>query len=192
MINALKKPQNNFIDGKFVPIACISDDEDYRNYCDPINSNDESYVKDFFQDFFRGTIAIGDNTNFKYDQAQFGARIENKDSYHLIPQSKHGFNSFCDDSYQSEDLVDKAVIVDRGGCHFSKKAENLDLVGAKMMILVNDDDRQFAMGVESDYVASKIKVAAIMVSNETGRELNEIIESSDGDGDIVRIDIHLG
>lgn len=197
LIQALSKPKNQYIHGKFVSMTCIFDDEDQKNYCDPSDSNnDEIYVQEFFETYLHGMIQM-DNVSFKYVQGQFGTRMEEEDSYVIVPQNKHDFHDFCDEESSSLplDLVqNKTVMVNRGGCNFSKKAENLDLIGAKMMILVNDDDTEFIMGAESDYVASKVQIAAVMVSNETGSALNEMIgakgSSSSGD-DGARIVIKL-
>lgn len=176
LINALNKSPFNYLSGKYIPMTCIMDNSDNKSYCHPIDDKDETYVNDFFN-FLNGTLMVDDANDLKYEQGQFGSRIENEDSYPIVTQSFHNLHTFCDDSYQGNDLIGKAVMVDRGGCNFSEKASNLDLVGAKMMILVNHDETAFVMNAESDYIASKISLVAVMVSNETGKIMNEKLKS---------------
>ena len=180
-------------------MTCIVDDEDKKTDCDPSDGrNDETYVQDFFDKYLHGMIQI-DDVSFRYAQGQFGTRMEDEDSYDIVPQSKHGFHDFCNEESLVVDddeinlLKNKAVMINRGGCNFSKKAENLGLVyDAKMMILVNDDGEEFVMGAESDHVASKIHIAAVMVSNETGNALNEMVVRAAARGnDDVKIVIKL-
>lgn len=184
LVNALSKLSSNptGIQGKYVPMTCSTDDADNENYCLAIRDGDEIYVNEIFDEGFHGTISLANrsdsNHTFNYKQAEFGSRIENEETFVVVNGSQVDFCSDID--HRSVDFTDKAVIVPRGSCNFAEKAKNIALMGAKMMLLVNNNDEEFFMGVESNYVGSTIHLAAVMISESSGKEISTLLNTSVG------------
>ena len=185
LVNALNKVGKNptGIKGKYVPMTCSMSDVDDKNYCLPVTVEDEIYVNRFLKELY-GTISVlhgSDDHTFKYIQAEFGSRIENEETFDIIDGGQYDNDNFCNEIVHGNvDFTNKAVMVPRGSCNFAVKAQNIALMGAKMMILVNDDDNDFSMGVESDYLGSTIHLAAVMISESSGREISTLLNNSDG------------
>ena len=184
LVNALSKVGNNptGIHGKYVPMICSTNLADSGHYCLPIRIRDETYVNKFLDNGFLGMISLsnwsdGDQT-FNYKQAEFGSRIENEETFVVVDGSHI---DFCTEiNHSNMDFADKAVIVPRGSCDFATKAQNVFLMGAKMMLLVNNENEEFSMGVESDYVGSTIHLAAVMISERSGKEISTLLDTSVG------------
>lgn len=189
LLNALSK-SNDLLLGKYVPMSCSN------NLCQPFNDEDKLYVEQLKTKELHGTIlpSFGekcDYRHFKYLQAQFGQRIETNETFTIDRSMIENANDFCRALDASTEYVDNmAIMVHRGGCSFATKAQNIALTGAKMMMLINDEDNEISMGVESDYIASTIHLAAVMVSNSTGNELLKLLDEADASSDSLRITFH--
>ena len=66
------------------------------------------------------------------------------------------------------------VMVDRGSCHFVDKVRNIQLIGGKAAIIVNnsDDDIEYII-MGDDGSASDITIPAVMISKSDGKILED-------------------
>ncbi len=198
LINTLAKV-NKPIEGKFIPMICYSGEntDSGNSYCEPLMTSDETYIEKFRDNKLNGLISVDgfdDNENhlYKYQQAEFGSRIESNETFIILNGSNYyDDDDFCNELEHSHDIIRNssfpekkiAIMVRRGGCSFAKKAENVALAGAAMMIMLNDDENEIAMGVESDYTASKIHLAALMISKQSAENLVSLLHSQANKGD---------
>lgn len=198
LIDALSKI-NKPIEGKFIPMICYSGEnvDSGNSYCEPLRTSDESYIEQFRDNKLNGLISVDvfddENKNhvYKYQQAQFGSRIESNETFIVLDGSNYyDDDDFCTELERSHDIIrdsfpkkNIAIMVRRGGCSFAKKAENVALAGAAMMIMLNDDENEIAMGVDSDYTASKIRLAALMISKGSAENLVSLLRSQANKGE---------
>lgn len=200
LINALSKGDTGIM-GKYIPMTCsMSHTDNKDDYCMPIEMEDEAYIEQFLDKNLDGKISfsyssssnkIADGHDFKYKQAQFGSRIENKETFVIVDGSHYDNSDFCDEIDPSiADFANKAVMVHRGQCSFAVKAQNIASTGAKLMLLVNDDVNEFSMGVESDYISSMIQLAAVMISKTTGKQIFELLNKSRDDKSVLNMILH--
>lgn len=181
--------------GKYVPMRCSLDE---TTYCVPLESQDETYITQFFDKYFEGNIVFNNKTSdyeellsTKYIQAQFGSNIMSNKTFDVIDGSSYTNLNFCDETEQSPMFVDKAIIVYRGDCSFAQKAQNIAAVGAKVMILVNDDMDEFAMGVENDYLGSTIRVIAVTIAKGNGDRIINLLQKSEGSSSVQKMSMTL-
>lgn len=203
----------NYLKARFVPIRCNNENRNKANgdYCQPMRKHDLEFVKSIE---YKGLLNVFNSRNDKkflllstlYVQAKFGSRIvdssENENNDRWILKRADTTTSACEpipmDTYKNRSKSHRiytAVLVKRGLCSFSQKAENLANGGADLMILSNsnhdannDDTRIEGMGYESlpkqKYMPG---IMAIMISNEAGKHLNDLFEKSESVGDALTI-----
>ena len=170
--------------GLFVPMKCIQQksqtNPNLKHSCEPIREDHRQIVSRLSHEK-EGSVHVNDNNGremvvLSYKQAEFGNRIKNGQKWSLLKQEE--IFDFCGDTNYSMNGVDykeKAVLVRRGSCDFTTKAKILSDLGAGLMILANYNETTFPMGANTTYFGSKIRMAAIMVSNSSSIELNERI-----------------
>ena len=188
--------------GRFVPVGCV--DRKSRTLphidanCAPVRSADRTFVDGLG---YRGRLATTSGGGFSADyvQAEFGGGGVGLDDGRKFRLVSGGGDDFCSGGGGEGNATERrsylggggdgddsvAVLVDRGGCDFAAKAEAVSraVAGAGLVILVNRDETEFRMGVNTRSRGRDIGAAAVMVSRGAGRRLEELLNPKIGDDD---------
>ena len=188
--------------GRFVPVGCV--DRKSRTLphidanCAPVRSADRTFVDGLG---YRGRLATTSGGGFSADyvQAEFGGGGVGLDDGRKFRLVSGGGDDFCSGGGGEGNATERrsylggggdgddsvAVLVDRGGCDFAAKAEAVSraVAGAGLVILINRDETEFRMGVNTRSRGRDIRAAAVMVSRGAGRRLEELLNPKIGDDD---------
>mmetsp|Transcript_40750 Transcript_40750/g.49613 ORF Transcript_40750/g.49613 Transcript_40750/m.49613 type:complete len:462 (-) Transcript_40750:79-1464(-) len=211
LIDALsqKQQQQQPVTGRFVPVTCIHNPSKTRPdaaTCEPPVGRDRRFVASLRHDGLARIVRDrkkNDNNNdddkdnrtgggytFSFQQAEFGSRVIASSVFTLFvppPTQRNACGNVVDHPAADDaSLKGKAVLVTRGDCHFSVKAQRLADAGAAMMILSNTNSTVFRMGIDHGGYdnSTNIRIGAVMVGNDTGVELMRLADER-GDGDVV-------
>ena len=131
------------------------------------------------------------NRTYNYGSADYGPPVPSEP---IVAQAILGNPILgCSSFSNAADLKDKIVIVDRGDCYFSNKSYAATQAGAKMIIVVNQDngsgdwtDGVFTMtspGPNADppinYDLDWINIPSILISRADGNHLKSLLNSGD-------------
>ncbi|CAL8468855.1 g8396 [Coccomyxa elongata] len=64
-----------------------------------------------------------------------------------------------------------AVLVERGGCTFMEKARAVQAANASTMVVYNDDEGCFQMGVNGSATLGRLNISSISVARSTGEQM---------------------
>ncbi|KAG2242326.1 hypothetical protein Bca52824_095832 [Brassica carinata] len=78
-------------------------------------------------------------------------------------------------------LIGDVVIVDRGNCRFTAKANNAEAAGASALLIINNQKELYKMVCEPDETDLDIQIPAVMLPQDAGATLEKmLINSSKG------------
>lgn len=189
--------------GIFVPMKCTHEQSktnpDLQHPCEPVRHFHRDLVSKLY-DEKEGKIVLALESDEVlhstfYVQADFGSRIRNGQTWSLSraqtsSQEKGKDLTFCSENTLSQsnnhgEYKNKALLIQRGGCDFTTKAKILSDAGAGLMVLANtasenNNTEIFAMGANTTYFGSKIRVAAIMISHSSFVAMSKQIQETTG------------
>jgi hypothetical protein len=187
---------------RFVPLQC----GDGRSVCEPVTSSDRDYVAATAMDSGYITIpATGER--FEFVAATFGGvmpqgevgltSVRPRHACGRVPRGPLGWAQFLL-TRAAWDLVrgygwpkdgarleGKAVLVERGRCQLGYKAHNLQGTGAKVMIVISPPGEPIEPFGATSRMKAKIQLPGIMITNEAGRRLLQVVETEKEDARII-------
>ena len=170
LINVLLNLEDNILTGKFIPITCIRGHrKDFINeHCQPVRSADRKFVDSI--DYTGVLTSPGESFSFPFTQANFGSRIQGNKMLVLVRSDPgHGCTN-------NQNLAGRAVLVTRGTCDFSNKADVLEKSGAILMIIVNNNQTTFRMGIDRSSRKKNVRLASLMITSTAGAKLVEMLQ----------------
>ena len=126
---------------------------------------------------------------YRYGSADYGPPVPTEP---IVAEAVLGIPRLaCESLSNTSEVKDKIVIVDRGECYFSNKSYAASVAGAKLVIVVNQDnmsgeweDGVFTMtspGADADppilYDLNDIKIPSILISRADGNHLKSLINN---------------
>ncbi|CAN1253871.1 Signal peptide peptidase-like 2 [Linum perenne] len=82
-------------------------------------------------------------------------------------------------------LVGDVIMVDRGGCRFTAKANNAQAAGASAVLIINNQKELYKMVCEPDETDLNIHIPAIMLPQDAGVTLEKMLLTNDPVGTIL-------
>ncbi|CAN1253870.1 Signal peptide peptidase-like 2 [Linum perenne] len=76
-------------------------------------------------------------------------------------------------------LVGDVIMVDRGGCRFTAKANNAQAAGASAVLIINNQKELYKMVCEPDETDLNIHIPAIMLPQDAGVTLEKMLLTND-------------
>ncbi|CAN0907658.1 Signal peptide peptidase-like 2, partial [Linum grandiflorum] len=76
-------------------------------------------------------------------------------------------------------LVGDVIMVDRGGCRFTAKANNAQTAGASAVLIINNQKELYKMVCEPDETDLNIHIPAIMLPQDAGVTLEKMLLTND-------------
>ncbi|KAL0643994.1 hypothetical protein Bca4012_042284 [Brassica carinata] len=75
-------------------------------------------------------------------------------------------------------LIGDVVIVDRGNCRFTAKANNAEAAGASALLIINNQKELYKMVCEPDETDLDIQIPAVMLPQDAGATLEKMLINS--------------
>ena len=126
---------------------------------------------------------------YRYGSADYGPPVPTEP---IVAEAVLGIPSLaCESLSNTSEVKDKIVIVDRGECYFSNKSYAASVAGAKLVIVVNQDNMSgewedgiltmTSPGADADppilYDLNDIKIPSILISRADGNHLKSLINN---------------
>ncbi|KAJ7567791.1 hypothetical protein O6H91_01G007200 [Diphasiastrum complanatum] len=145
----------------------ISHDDDYAPK-QPGCENPFKLVK------VRNWINGKEELNYVGISARFGAVVEDvKQEAHSAPLVLAHPHTGC--SYTSEKLTGNIVLVERGNCTFTTKAQVAQAAGAVAVLVKNDKEELYKMVCDENETSSDIQIPSVMLPKSVGRTLENAL-----------------
>ncbi|KAM7260388.1 hypothetical protein ACFE04_016129 [Oxalis oulophora] len=115
-----------------------------------------------------------EDTEFVGVGARFGPTIVSKE------KNANQFNLTLSDpsdccSLPNQKLKNDVIMVDRGNCKFTTKANNAEAVGASAILIINNQKELYKMVCEPDETDLDIKIPAVMLPHDAGASLKKTL-----------------
>ncbi|KAJ8768573.1 hypothetical protein K2173_022685 [Erythroxylum novogranatense] len=106
--------------------------------------------------------------------ARFGPRIESKEKN--ANQTRLTLSNPRDCCTPSKNKLAKEVlIVERGNCKFTEKANNAEAAGASAILIINNQRELYKMVCDRDETDLDIKIPAVMLPQDAGASLEKML-----------------
>jgi len=117
-----------------------------------------------------------------YAIALFGYEVKNSYISGKIEYKKDladSYNGCSQSGYYTNAFKNKIALIDRGDCFFSLKAYMAQIAGAKAVIIINNETGNGTVSMAAGNYGELINIPFIMIGNQDGTILKDIILSSD-------------
>ena len=117
---------------------------------------------------------------YRYVIASFGPSVPTESP--IVLDAILGSNNGCSTLTNSSSINGKIAVVDRGDCYFATKTVNAQAAGAKLLIIINNEDGPpvgMAAPTDGSVDISSINIPTIMISIADGNNLKNLINRND-------------